>query len=143
MTNKNEFGLLTELELNDFEAVNQMKLPEDYRRFLFDSNGGKPSFKMNESLSTVVKYILGMHNGDFYASLYKHIDMFKQRIPLSSFPIATDEFGNLFLMSLHPEGYGHIYFWDHESEPKNQDGHFVDNCHFVAHSFSEFINNLK
>jgi hypothetical protein len=80
-----------------------------------------------------------MHNGDYYASLYKHIDMFKDRLPLSTFPIATDPFGNLFIMSLHPDGHGHIYFWDREGEPEYQNGHYTDNCTFVAYSFSDFL----
>jgi hypothetical protein len=140
---KNEFGSLQAIELNDFEIANNIKLPNDYRNFLLEFNGGKPIPNRNENPDTIVTYILGMHNGDYYASLYKHIDMFKDRLPLSTFPIATDPFGNLFIMSVHSGGYGHIYFWDHEGEPEYQDGHYVGNCSFVAYSFSEFINNLK
>ncbi len=69
--------------------------------------------------------------------------MFKGRLPLSSFTIAADPFGNLFIMSLHSEIYGCIYFWDHEGQPEHQDGHYTDNCSFVAYSFSEFLQNLK
>lgn len=141
--NKNEFGKLQEVELRDFEWTNNIKLPVDYRDFLLRFNGGKPSLDRNERPDTVVTYILGMHNGEYYASLYKHIDMFKNRLPVSTFPIATDPFGNLFIMSLHPEGHGHIYFWDHEGEPEYQDGHYTDNCSFVAYSFTEFINSLR
>lgn len=141
--NKNEFGKLSVLELDDFEIENAIKLPNDYRDFLLEFNGGVPIPNKNETPSTVVSYILGMHNGDYYASLYKHIDMFKGRLPASTFSIATDPFGNLFIMSLHPQGYGHIYFWDHEGEPSYQDGDYIDNCSFVAYSFSEFLTNLK
>ncbi len=143
MENRNEFGMLTEIELRDFEMVNNIRLPNDYREFLLEFNGGTPSPNRNETPDTIVTYILGMHNGNYYASLYKHIDMFKSRLPVSTLPIATDAFGNLFIMSLHPEGCGHIYFWDHEGEPEHQDGHYVDNCSFVAYSFSDFIYNLR
>ncbi len=141
--NKNHFGELSEIELHDFEKENDIRLPGDYRRFLLETNGGRPDPNNNVTPNTIVTYFLGMHNGDYYASLYKHIDMFRARLPLSTFPIATDPFGNLFLMSLHPEGHGHIYFWDHEREPEHQDGHYVDNCIFVAYSFSDFLNNLR
>lgn len=141
--NKNEFGVLQEIELNDFENGNNIKLPRDYRTFLLEFNGGSPKQNRNEHPDTIVTYILGMHNGDYYASLYKHIDMVKDRLPLSTFPFATDPFGNLFIMSLHPESHGHIYFWDHEGEPECQDGHYIENCSFVAHSFTEFLKNLK
>lgn len=138
----NEFGELREIELHDFQKENGMKLPEGYKRFLLESNGRVPRPNRNKKPSTVVAYILGMHNGSHYASLYKHIDMFRNRLPVSTFPIATDPFGNLFIMSVHPDSYGHIYFWDHEGEPEFQDGHYVDNCYFVSYSFDEFINNL-
>ena len=138
----NEFGRLSLLELNEFEQVNGKKLPQDYRDFLLEFNGGMPNPNSNVKLDRVVLYILGMHNGDYYASLYKHIDMFAGRLPFSTFPIATDPFGNLYLMSLHSENYGQIFFWDHEGEPENQDGHYVDNCSFVAYSFTQFLNEL-
>ena len=140
---KNKFGQLSEIELGDFEKENNIELPDDYRAFLLEANGGTPNPNNNERPDTIVTYILGMHNGDYYASLYKHVDMFSGRLPLSTFPIATDPFGNLFIMSLHPDGFGHVYFWDHEGEPKDQDGHYVDNCTFVAYSFSDFLNNLR
>ncbi len=66
--NKNEFGRLKEIELNDFEKENNIKLPNDYREFLLEYNGGKPNPNKNDSPSTMVTYILGMHNGDYYAS---------------------------------------------------------------------------
>lgn len=139
---QNEFGRFQEVGLSDFEVENNIELPKDYRGFLLEFNGVEPTPNGNRSPSTVVTYILGMHNGGYYASLYKHIDMFKNRLPVSTFPIATDAFGNLFIMSVHPESYGHVYFGDHEGEPEYQDDRYVDNCSFVAYSFSEFINNL-
>lgn len=135
---KNEFDKLSEIELGDFEKENDIALPDDYSAFLLEANGGKPYPGGNERPNTIVTYVLGMHNGDYHASLYKHIDMFKGRLPLSTFPIATDPFGNLFIMSLHPDGAGHVYFWDHEGETEYQDGHYVENCTFVAYSFSDF-----
>jgi hypothetical protein len=139
---ENFFGQLPPIELADFERANKIGLPSDYKVFLLECNGGIPLPNKNVSPETIVTYILGMHNEDYYASLYKHISMFMNRLPLSTFPIATDPFGNLFIMSLHPEGHGHIYFWDHEGEPENQDGHYTDNCYFVARSFSEFVSSL-
>lgn len=140
--NKNEFGKLSEVELNDFEIHNDIKLPEEYRNFLLDSNGGAPYPNRNLEPNTIVVYLFGMHNVEFYASLYKQIEMFMGRLPLSTFPIGSDPFGNLFIMSAHPDIYGHIYFWDHEGEPESQDGHYTENCTFVAYSFIDFINNL-
>lgn len=143
ISKKNEFGKLPEVELIDFEKENNIKLPEDYRDFLLQYNGGEPSPNKNDKLDIVVSYILGMHNGEYYASLYKYIDVFKKKIPFGTFPIATDPFGNLFIMSLDKDGHGHIYFWDHEGEPEHQDGHNTENCSFVAYSFTEFMAGLS
>ena len=138
----NEFGQLSEEELSDFETTNHITLPPTYRSFLLKFNGGEPVRKTVKDTSFELLYIFGMHNGDYYASLYKHIEMFAGRLPFSTFPIAADPFGNLFLMSVHPECYGYIYFWDHEGEPEIQDGHYIDNMQFVAYSFEELIARL-
>jgi hypothetical protein len=137
-----QFGALRDGELRDFEVTNNIKLPEDYKKFLIEFNGGEPVPNGNEDPSTVVSYILGMHNGDYHASLYKHIDIFKNRVPVGTFPIASDVFGNIFIMSVDPGSYGHIYFWEYEGEPEHQDGHFVGNCSFVSYTFTEFLENL-
>ncbi|MEP7264918.1 MAG: SMI1/KNR4 family protein [Bacteroidota bacterium] len=139
----NEFGKLSLIELSDFETVNQIELPKDYKDFQLTYNGGKPIKNINPQPQTIVKYILGIHNGPYYASLYKHIDMFTHRIPFSTLPVACDGFGNLFLMSLHPESFGQIYFWDHEGEPEVQDGHYTGNCRFTAHSFTGFLEEME
>ena len=143
INNSNLFGKLPVAELMDFEKENGIKLPEDYKNFLLTHNGGVPFPNNNPNPSTPVAYIFGMHNGEYYASLYKHIDMFSKRLPFDTFPIASDPFGNLFIMSLNPEGLGNVYFWDHEGEPTNQDGHYTDNTSFVAISFTEFLDNLR
>jgi hypothetical protein len=124
----NSFGNLSEEELNDFEDTNQKTLPVAYRNFLLENNGGIPLNQNNQVPKTIVEYIFGMHNGDYYASLYKNIDIYKNRLPL---------------MSLNAENYGQIFFWDHEGESKKQDGHYTDNVSFVAYSFAEFIGDLS
>jgi hypothetical protein len=139
---KNEFGALTKVELEDFEKANETSLPTSYKQFLLDSNGGQLKPNRNKIPDTIVSYLFGMHNGEYYASLYKRIEMFKGRLPYSTFPIAVDPFGNLFIMSLHEENYGQVYFWDHEMGAELQGGNYTDNCTFVAYSFQEFLNNL-
>src|SRR5215203_5073615 len=142
VNNPNQFGKLSLEELTDFEKANKIDLPEDYKKFLLTYNGGKPLKNTNQTPSTIISYMLGMHNGDYYASLYRHIDMFAKRLPFNTFPIATDAFGNLFIMSVHPDNYGQIFFWEHEGEPEIGDGHYVDNVSFVALSFNDFISKL-
>jgi hypothetical protein len=141
--NRNSFGKLSLPELEDFEKVNNRKLPEDYRSFLLESNGGVPRPNLRQITGKIVSCFLGMHNGPDYSSLYRAIESYSGRLPYCSFPIASDPFGNLFIMSLEEDCYGYIYFWDHENESPVTDGHYVKNCHFEAYSFSDFINELK
>lgn len=142
VTNPNHFGKLTLEELTDFEKTNQISLPEGYKKFLLKNNGGKPFKNTLQTPSTVIDHILGMHNGDYYASLYKHIHKFADRLPLSTFPVGNDAFGNLLIMSVHPDNYGQIFFWEQEGESAFQDGHYIDNVTFVAYSFDDLIDNL-
>jgi hypothetical protein len=73
----NEFGKLSDIELSDFEKANNTELPEDYKHFLLGHNGGVPNPNGNPNPSTIVTYILGMHNGEYYSCLYKHISIFE------------------------------------------------------------------
>lgn len=60
--------------------------------------------------------------------------MLKNRLPSSTFPIATDPFGNLFIM---------IIFRDHGSEHEFQDGHDVNNCSFIANTFQNLNTTIS
>lgn len=140
---KNQFGKLSLPELEDFEKANNRKLPGDYRSFLLESNGGVPIPNVRPLSGRIVSCFLGMHNGPHYSSLYRAIESFSGRLPYDTFPIARDPFGNLFIMSLDEDCYGYIYFWDHENESPIADGNYVENCHFEAYSFSEFVDGFK
>lgn len=133
---------LSKDELEAFEEVNKIQLPQEYCIFLLQHNGGKPSKDLLPGVNTNIAYFLGMHNANYYSSLYWHIETFSKRLPLCSFPVARDYFGNLLIISVHPESYGHIYYWDHENEPEMQDGHNTQNCVFIAHNFTELLNSL-
>lgn len=139
-TNKN--GKLNPLELIEFEKTNSLKLPEDYKRFILEQNGGEPKNKHHRKTDYVVSRILGWYEGEYYESIFEYIDTYQNRIPLGTFPIASDPFGNLFIMSLSEDSYGKIFFWDHEGELEYYDGHYIDNCYDVSDSFTEFIQGL-
>jgi hypothetical protein len=141
--NNNGLGKLPVIELEDFEKVNNIKLPKDYRAFLLEFNGGKPMPNVNPDTTRMVSYILGMHNDKYDESIYRVIEAYAGRLPFDSFPIARDPFGNLYLMSFNNEQHGFIYFWYHECESPVPDGNYVKNCHFVACSFTQFLEGLK
>jgi hypothetical protein len=57
--NSNQFGKLSIAEFGDFEKANHISLPNDYRSFLLEFNGGIPTPNKNLTPETVVAYLLG------------------------------------------------------------------------------------
>jgi hypothetical protein len=102
----NEFGKLQVQDIVDFEEANDIKLPEDYKQFLIEHNGGRPFPCISPIVKSDVQWIYGMVQEPYYASLFQHLAMFQGRIPSWYFPIANDSGGNLYLMSLYHENFG-------------------------------------
>jgi hypothetical protein len=120
------------------------KLPEDYRLFLLENDGGAPMSdgipvpQHAEKVMTV--QILFGFNRDIESSCIEwNMYIFRERIPDNLMPIGSSDSGDLYLINLSGDDYGKIYFWDHEDEcGKN----CWDNIYFVASSFSEFLEKL-
>lgn len=142
----NEFGKLQIKTLEDFEELNEIKLPNDYREFLIKFNGGGP-YPNGVALQygdTDVQYIFGMHDGPFYSNFFAYLDAYVDRVPTGYIPIANDSGGNLFIMSLRPENFGEISFWRHEFELKEGDtADYFDNTEVLTNSFGSFLKMLK
>lgn len=138
----NRFGKLKVKTLEEFEKENKLKLPDDYRAFLIEHNGGSPSPATNPTPETDVQWIYGIHNGEYWASLKWHIKTLSGRIPANTLPIANDSGGNIFLLSLHPDSYGEVWFWDHENETEKNADAYLDNIIKSADSFTDFVNSL-
>lgn len=109
-------------QLDELEEKLGNILPRFYREFLKDTNGGRPK---PEKFSFTTKD--GTHENDnlhyFYAlysgkigNLGRKIDVFKDRIPEGTLPIACDSFGNQILLRMGNQPDGPVYFWDHELE---------------------------
>ncbi len=64
-----------------------------------------------------IKYFYGTSNKE-YCDLICTYEVYKDRIPSNCVPIATDDFGNQFCISLRTDTYEKIYFWDHETMDK-------------------------
>ena len=134
-------------DIATFEVTIQGKLPDDYREFLLNENGGRPEprvfhFKTRDGLGEdlAVHFFFGLHAGQL-GSLKRIWIAFKSRLPIGYLPIAKDSFGNLIVLKIMGDGMGSIHFWDHEQE--NGDLPTLGNISFVANSFSEFIDALE
>src|SRR5262245_19471504 len=89
----NKFGSLTPDALDRFQRENNLILPEDYKAFLLEANGGLPQpeiidFQENTRItSSDVHYLYGIHSGPNWSRLRVAIEVFRDRIPLEFIPI--------------------------------------------------------
>jgi hypothetical protein len=124
------------------------KLPEDYRNFLLEHNGGIPLKKIfflkDGSDAIGVDEFFGIIKGlntNFSNLLFKQ-KYSGDRVPSNMLPIGRESLGNLILLSVKGPDRGKIYFWDHEKE--SPEGVIPDysNLTLIADSFEEFFDNL-
>lgn len=138
----NLFGTIRLEDIVEFEKVNKVHLPDDYKQFLKDHNGGRPVPNLCKPIRSDVQWIYGMVEEPYWASLFQHLDIFRHRIPSWYFPIANDSGGNLYILSLYKDNHGTIAFWDHELETSGDADQYFENMTFVASSFTEFLDEL-
>jgi len=122
-----------------------ISLPNQYRRFLLEHNGGRPSadcfdFK-GGTTGSCVDWFLGIHNKP-HNNLLRYLETYKDRIPQNFFPIAHDPGGNLIAISVAGFDRGRVYFWDHEQEKEEGETPDYSNVVPIADSFDEFIGKL-
>jgi hypothetical protein len=137
----------TDAEIGAFSNSIGGTLPDDYKSFLKNENGGRPKPK-GFSYSTLdgrvedgaVHYFFALYR-ERVGSLQKSFARFKKRMPAGYLPIGIDAFGNLIVLKTVPAEPGKIYFWDHEMEDDEKPP-TLENMFLIANSFSEFVENL-
>jgi len=112
--------------INSYEII----LPDDYKRFIFEYNGGFPKpnkfFSLDKSQSSACEVLFGIDDG---VTEYKHLTLNESwealikllYLPSEVFPIGQDGFGNQLCICLKELNYGNIYFYDHEGWNENDD----------------------
>lgn len=129
-------------QIEQFETRNGLKLPEKYKSFLLQWNGGytEPSlFQISDKQGkSVVNVLNGI--GNMYDNLDKVIEIYEFRLPVGFIPIGDDPGGNVICLGTEKPYYETIYFWDHEQEPENPDD--MSNMYFLANDIDEFLNKL-
>jgi hypothetical protein len=142
----NKFGKLSIDRLLKFEKLIGASLPDDYRQFLIDHNGGKPLpcdfYISEEEGENSIHHFYGLHDGPIYASLEESFKVYKGRMPDSMISFAYDPFGNAICIGLRGDDLGKIFFWDHELETADGKQPYYDNISRIAKSFKKFIDDL-
>jgi hypothetical protein len=137
----------TEESLQALEREIGFRLPDEYRQFLSEFNGGEPEpsgfvFETNDGPSdSRVRYFLTLDPNERNYAIKEFLRQYRDRIPEGVMPIACDSFGNLVLLDLGAKRVGSIYFWDHEKESMEEPT--WDNVSQVARSFNEFEDSLQ
>jgi hypothetical protein len=123
------------------------RLPEDYRRFLVQTNGGRPERArfaiqtLDGSTDSIVDWLLTLDIREQLYTIRKYRRMYEDRIPNGMIPIGCDPFGNLILLNIVAKDFGYVYFWDHETE--NMKEPTWENISLVAKSFTAFEKGLQ
>jgi cell wall assembly regulator SMI1 len=113
-------------------------LPPSYRTYLAEQDGGRLE-NNNEAVNT----IFGLGDLPEWASLWEQLDVYDGRVPDWLLPVADDEYGNLYAISLRPQDNGAVWFWDHEEEADEGDPPTEDNLHYKAADWQDFLSNLN
>ena len=136
----------SEAALQQLENELGSRLPDDYRRFLAETNGGRPDparFAMqtsNGANESVVDWFLTLEPQEDLYTVPEYRNMYADRVPQGLLPVACDPFGNLLLLDLGAKSQGCVYFWDHEQESMEEPT--WGNISTVAESFQNFYDSL-
>lgn len=144
-----ESGLpITEADLKQAEAEMNKTLPESYRRFLLQHNGGRPSQKYfpltgdPRDTHGMLEWLFPIERGNVYDLVTGNLFL-DGRLPDHLVAIGADPGGNQICLSVAGDDLGKVYFWDHEDEVEEGETPDDHNVYLIANSFAEFLNGLK
>ena len=136
---RNAYPALRPDSLMRLEKTLEVVLPQDYRAFLLQSNGGEPrvaGFRGESGQNERLDCFLGLAKGQS-DDLVSFLGEYAERLPEEFLPIAYDSFGNLVCLSLDRSCPG-VWFWDHELEPEPDDDE-ASNLTRIAADFTSFL----
>ncbi|MDB5342826.1 MAG: hypothetical protein JWP89_1203 [Schlesneria sp.] len=137
----------SEEALRQLEVAVGSSLPTDYRRFMTETNGGRPQpsgfifYKPSGRSDSSVRYFLTLNEREERYSIQEFLNQYGERFPQKMLPIASDSFGNLVLLDVGAKSVGAVCFWDHEKESMDEPN--WDNISNIAPSFTDFVNILE
>lgn len=134
---------LSEISLFEKEILHE--LPEDYKKFLLENNGGQPVppfFPIagsKENPFSLVHEFFGLFRARNSSDLRWNYNIYFRRLPSELIAIATDDSGNKICISVRKKDYGSIFFWDHEYEGKYE---LETSIIKIARDFTDFLGIL-
>ena len=122
------------------------RLPEDYRKFLMQNTGERPtktSFDIPGEGESSVQYFFPLLSKTKTETIPYKSKLYAERMPEELLPIGADPGGNVISLAFKGKDRGGVFFWDHEQEADKEDQPYWGNLTLVATSFSTFMANLR
>ncbi|WMJ72145.1 SMI1/KNR4 family protein [Cytophagaceae bacterium ABcell3] len=146
MINLTSNNKLEENEISNFEEEIGFSLPDDYRTFLKDHNGGLVNNQsiyvddLEQSMMMHVLYGIDIKRAEVLNLTY-WLNEYEDELPESTLIIGVNSTGGFITYTTSGEDKG-IYFWDHQHffPQSNED---EGNTYYLADSFKEFVGSLK
>lgn len=134
-------------DIENFEKLNGLKLPEDYKSLLLKDNGGKSNRRRFTTKDDVVTSSIMMFfplSEETENNLQSSLDYYikGRKLPSRFIPIGTDPADNIICMSIHGNDIGSVYHCHtyHIEDEAELEAKFIRE---IASSFTEFINKLS
>jgi hypothetical protein len=139
---------ITEAELAAVERSLDVRLPDSYRRFLLEHDGGEPEDNFFDPAEGA-QVEAGETGVDAFLSgaeiIEKRTGLYRDRIPLYMLPVARAAGGDMICLSLRDEDFGAVYLWFHEEEADPDEGEEPGdrNLYSMADDFDAMLERLK
>lgn len=132
---------LTESQVAVLESLIGLPLPDDYRRFLLENNGGSPTpdaIDVNgiQGSETDVRVFFGINRDIEAHDIEWRMHIMSDRIGRRLLPIACDSGNNVFFLSLSGHDRDSVYYHDFWGPGAD------DELHLVATSFRSFLEKI-
>ncbi|MCC5803760.1 SMI1/KNR4 family protein [Rossellomorea vietnamensis] len=143
--NLSAFGKASDESLEKLEELVGFSLPNDYKEFLKEYNGGTSKVRyskffvndINQEIPLDVLYGIDV-NSTF--DLYECNEEFEEDMVPNSLIIGDDPGSGFIVLITDPENYG-VYYWDHSFYfPQSSED---ENTYKIADSFKDFMNELR
>lgn len=139
------FGPISRDDLEQFEVTSGLSIPENYRKFLLETNGGIPepdAFLIpNCETKAIVGLLYGLQTEPPSFDIAHQLLSLRDRLPEGCIPIGEDPGGNLLLLGTLDAERGKIFFWDRDYflDTSNDEG----NTYEIADGIFEFLESLQ
>jgi hypothetical protein len=127
-----------------FEQNFSIELPDDYKNFLLQYNGGIPDkliLSVEKYGDSILKELYGIVDEQI-RDIPSNIKTYNNRIPSEFIPIGCDQLGNQIIMGVGTKYKHKIYFWWHEGESESEKPVY-SNIYLISENFTSFIESLK